>query len=272
MANLYTKSQMKSFFFEDPKGSPIERKIGDLCLRYFYFSSDLVIVTKKDEILNGCLLSGNGVLFYDGLSYNLDKFDMFFLPPDSEAEIKIRPLDEDLCKLSLLYTKIKNNLTANFELQHHQIDKFIARGDFSSSDRMATRRTVWTGILNGYYMSGFTSIPKESLVQGVVTSVNLDDMGRGIIEIHSHVHPNYPEVYIYCIDDDVYAVTQYLINEKGESICLDLVDGEGVFFPGSLGHMNFAKPTYKTLKYCSYMWMISTGGRALKIDPITLDV
>ena len=75
-----------------------------------------------------------------------------------------------------------------------------------------------------------------------------------------------------CIDDDNYAITQYLINKEGKSICKDLKDGDGLFFPGDLGHSNFARPFYKDLKYCMYYWCIPTFGKVDLVDPITMMV
>ena len=137
---------------------------------------------------------------------------------------------------------------------------------------MATYRTVWTAFKNGYFMSGFTNIPLESLRSGVITSVNLEETNEGNIEIYPHIHPEYPEVYIMCIDDVNYAVSQYLINTEGKSICKDLSDGEGLFFPGNLGHSNICRPFYKGPKFCMYMWMIATRGKIETVSPITLKV
>jgi hypothetical protein len=92
------------------------------------------------------------------------------------------------------------------------------------------------------------------------------------IEIYPHIHPEYPEVYIMCIDDENYAISQYLINTKGQSVCRDLSDGEGLYFPGFLGHCNFTRPFYKNIKYCMYMWIIPTFGKVETVEPITIKV
>ena len=62
-------------------------------------------------------------------------------------------------------------------------------------------------------MSGFTNIPNESLKQGVITSVNLERNQDGNMEIYSHIHPDYPEVYIMCIDDNNYAEVPFVEQE-----------------------------------------------------------
>ncbi|MFX0060508.1 MAG: hypothetical protein ACFE8J_19605, partial [Candidatus Heimdallarchaeota archaeon] len=230
------------------------------------------IKTQKNEVLNGCLLSNNVNLIYNQKAYELNQFDFFFLPPNVNITLKVQSNNSRKCKVCLYSYIINNKVKIAFEIQRFNANKFIPRGKRSSERVMATLRTVWTAIRNGYFMSGFTNIPNESLKQGVITSVNLEDNEDGGIEIYSHIHPEYPEVYIMCIDDNYYAITQYLINSKGESVCKDLQDGEGLFFPGILGHSNFARPYYKQLNYCMYMWIIPTYGKSESVSPITLKV
>ena len=194
---------------------------------------------------------------------------MFFLPPKSKIYIESKDYNKK-CKICLYIATLDEKVKAKFEVQQFNKEELVPRGELSSNKSMATLRTVWTGIKNGYFMSGFTRIPNEALKQGVVTSVNLEEEGNGMKGIYPHVHPEYPEVYIFCIDDPNYAITQYLVNEDGQSVSKDLTNGEGVFFPGNLGHMNFAKPYAKELSYCSYMWMICTYGKIDDIKPITL--
>ncbi len=263
---------MYSFYFDDPKTESIQREFDNVKIEYFYFDNDLKIKTKQNEVLNGCLLSGGASLLYDDTKYNLNQFDLFFLPPERELLIKINPQPSGYYKLCLFYSSIRVEVGAEFEIQHFNLEKFVPRGELSSNEVMAIYRTVWTAIKNGYFMSGFTNIPNGSLKQGVITSVNLEENKEGNIEIYPHIHPDYPEVYIMCIDDDNYAITQYLINNEGCSVCKDLSNGDGLFFPGFLGHSNFARPTYKNLKYCMYMWIIPTFGKIESVNPITLKV
>ena len=268
---IFTKTEMYSFYLEDPKIKMIEREISNSKVQYFYFENDLKIKTKKKEVLNGCLLSGNAVIINNDSSYNFDQFDFFFLPPGQELKIKINPQSSKNYKICLFYYPVKGIVDAVFEVANFDLNKFVQRGEHGSRNIMATYRTVWTAIRNGYFMSGFTNIPNESLKQGVITSVNLEENDIGNTEIYPHIHPGYPEVYIMCIDDDKnYAITQYLINTKGQSICRDLTDGEGLFFPGNLGHSNFARPFYKNLNHCMYYWCIATFGKAETVNPITL--
>ncbi|MFX0142330.1 MAG: hypothetical protein ACFFDN_52305 [Candidatus Hodarchaeota archaeon] len=138
---------------------------------------------------------------------------------------------------------------------------------------MSTYRSVWTAFDNSFFMSGITNIPNSSLKTGVVTSVNLEkNIEKGDAQIYTHIHPDYPKLYIFLIDDYNYAITQYLIDSKGQSVCKDLSNGDGLIFPGHLGHINFARPYYKNLKYCSYIWFIPTFGKKKQIEPITLRV
>lgn len=253
---------MYSFYFEDPK-EPIEREFDNVRLKYLYFESELKFKTNKNEALNGSLLEGKAVLTYDNGKIDLNQFDIFFIPP--EKEFIFQPISKKRNKICLVFTLSVNHEDAEFEIQRFNLNNFIPRGELGSEQKMTTYRTVWTAIKNDFFMSGFTNIPKESLEKGVVTSVNLEEN-----EIYSHVHPDFPEVYIYCIDDLHFAVTQYLINSKGQSVCKDLTNGEGVFFPGSLGHINFSKPFYHNLRYCLYLWIIPTFGKADDIKPFTL--
>ncbi len=266
------KDKMYSFYFNDPKKGIVQREFDNVKIEYFYFDNDLKIKTKQNEVLNGCLLSGEANLIYDDTKYNLNQFDLFFLPPGRELLIKVNPQPSGYYKLCLFYSPIGVEVGAEFEIQHFNLEKFVPRGALSSNDVMATYRTVWTAIKNGYFMSGFTNIPNGSLKQGVITSVNLEENKEGNIEIYPHIHPDYPEIYIMCIDDDNYAITQYLINNEGCSVCKDLSNGDGLFFPGFLGHSNFARPTYKNFKYCMYMWIIPTFGKIESVNPITLKV
>ncbi len=259
-----TKSTMNSFYFDDPKES-IEREFKNVRLKYFYFDSELKLKTKNKEVLNGSLLEGKAILTYNNAKFDLNQFDIFFIPP--EKEFRIKPKNKNKNKICLVFSLSVKDVDAKFEIQRFNLEKFIPRGELGSEHKMATYRTVWTAIKNGFFMSGFTNIPNESMKEGVVTSVNLEEN-----EIYSHVHPNYPEVYIYCIDDKHYAVTQYLINSKGQSVCKDLSNGGGVFFPGSLGHMNFSKPYYRNLRYCLYLWIIPTFGIENNVKPITLRI
>lgn len=266
------KSKLQHFFFEDPKLSPVDRRLDNNRLQYYFFDRDLKIVTEKHEILNGCLLEGNGEIIFQDKRSELNQFDLFFLPPNREVIINIIPKEEKRHKICLYSSYIKTPVTAEFEVQRFSLDKFLPRGEFGSERRMATYRTVWTAIQNGYFMSGFTNIPVKALRQGVVTSVNIEAPSENGKEIYPHIHPDFPEVYVYCIDDDKYAVTQYLIDEEGNSVCRDVINGGGVFFPGNLGHMNFAKPFGKNIKYCMYLWYISTLGLTTKIIPKTLRI
>jgi len=263
---------MQNFFFVDPKLNPIKRELENNKLHYFYFDEDLELFTKENEILNGCVLKGDCELEFQNKILKLHRFDIFFLPPNTKVVINSKSKQEKGHKICLYYSSVDKPVTAEFELQRFDLKKFVPRGEFGSEKRMATYRTVWTAIQNGYFMSGFTNIPTKALRQGVVTSVNIEANFESNREIFPHIHPEFPEVYIFCIDDDKYAVTQYLINEEGNSMCQDITDGGGVFFPGNLGHMNFAKPFGKKIKYCMYLWYISTRGKATTIVPKTLRV
>jgi hypothetical protein len=268
----FSKSEMMDFYFENPIKNTIVRTIDSSEMKYFYFNKDLKIKTKIDEVLNGCLLSGNTKIIYNQKFYELNQFDFFFLPSDVSIIIKVQPKNRENLKICIYSYYIKTTPNTAFEIQRFDMDKLLARGEQGSEEKMATFRTVWTAIKNGYFMSGFTNIPNESLRQGTITSVNLEENKDGKREIYSHIHPEYPEVYIMCIDDPNYAITQYLINTQGQSICRDLQNGDGLFFPGELGHCNFAKPLYKELKYCMYMWIIPTYGKTDTVNPITLKI
>ena len=267
-----SKSKINSFFFEDPKSEPIVRELNNTTLKYFYFTDDLTLKTSNKEILNGCLLSGNVVLNYGNSNTNLNQFDIFFMPPNSEITLRVSSQSISECRICINSYYIDKEIDLDIEIQHFNVSKFIPRGEYGSKEKMATYRTVWTAIKNRYFMSGYTFIPNESLKQGVITSVNLVENDSVILEIYPHIHPEYPEVYIMCIDDENYAISQYLINNEGESVVRDLSDGEGLFFSGSLGHSNFARPHYKNLKYCMYYWCIPTFGNVDLVDPITLKV
>jgi len=261
----FSKESMYSFYLNDPKDGMIERELNDTKIQYLYFDEDLDIVTKANEILNGCLLSGRVQIIHKGETCDLNQFDFFFLPPNSTLTISLDSDSNIKNKICLYYSPITEEVDLSFDLQLYSEEKFVPRGELSSDKKMSTRRTVWTAIKNGYFMSGFTNIPNESINQGVITSVNLEQE-----EIYPHIHPDNPEVYIMCIDDDNYAISQYLINIRGQTVVKDCVNGEGAFFPGNLGHSNFARPFYKDMKYCMYLWIIPTFGKSTGVNPITL--
>ena len=121
------------------------------------------------------------------------------MPPDDSLEL-IHTDEENQCCYCVVYSDVEVKVNAKFEVLHINWDKFVPRGEFGSRESMATYRTVWTAIKNGYFMSGFTNIPSEALKQGVVTSVNLE-RHQNQKGIHPHVHPEYPELYLFCIDD-----------------------------------------------------------------------
>lgn len=270
-----TREQMYQFYFSDPKDHPFSKIINQVAVEYFYFTAPLTILTNDNEVCNFCLLKGSCRLMLESKQYIIDQFDLVYLPPKLAVTITPSMSDPFSNKICI----VKNPLLANhkgatdsaFQIQRFSFTKFIPRGAHGAAQKMATYREVWTAFKNGFFMSGFTNIPQSALVQGVVTSVNLEEK-QGAIQIHPHIHPGYPEIYIYCIDDasDSIAVTQYLINARGQSIARDLIDGEGIFFDGSLGHINFTKPTYQELKYCLYLWIIPTFGKTTDVIPITL--
>ncbi len=270
--HIPTKDEMYSFYFENPILNSIERAHGSAKIRYFYFDKNFTINNNKDEVINGCLLEGNVEVSYKGSTRNLKQLDFFFLPPDDAIEIKVPSKSKVRQRICLFSYTLKKKVDATFELQQYAPNKFVPRGEMGSNKKMATYRTVWTAIKNGYFMSGFTNIPNEALKQGVVTSVNLEKSTQDEYEIYPHVHPEYPEAYIFCVSDENYAVTQYLINAKGQSVCKDLSNGEGMFFPGKLGHINFARPIYRSIEHCMYMWIIPTFGVVNEVKPITLKV
>jgi len=261
----FSKASMYSFYLDNPINGMIERELNDTKIQYLYFDEGLDLLTKPNEILNGCLLSGHAKIIHKGEEYEFNQFDFFFLPPNNTLTISVDSESKIKNKICLYYSPIKEEIDLPFDVQQYSKDKFIPRGESGSSKKMSTRRTVWTAIKNGYFLSGFTNIPNESIKQGVITSVNLEQD-----EVYPHIHPDNPEVYIMCIDDDNYAISQYLINIKGETVVKDCVNGEGAFFPGSLGHSNFARPFYKELEYCMYLWIIPTFGKSTGVDPITL--
>jgi len=268
---MNSKEEMTKCYLTNPLKGKIIRNIDNDQIEYFYFNEALLIKAKSDEIINGCLLEGETNLKFQNKQFSFNRFDLFFMPPNSEIAIDIKhsELNNKIC---IFRSKLIGPIEAKFELQKFSFDKFIPRGELGSNSNMATYRKVWTAIMNGYFMSGFTSIPSEVLSHGVITSVNLEENKDKTIEIYPHIHPEFPELYIFCIDDDNYAVTQYLINSDGQSVAKDLVDGEGLFFPGYLGHANFAKPTNKQIKFCLYLWIIPTYGKTDTIKPITLRV
>jgi len=269
--NFTTKSVMASYFFEDPKYDAVNRELNRIKVIYYYFDLEIKLKTEKNQVLNGSLLLGDATLIIDSIESQLNQFDIFFIPP--EKDFIIRGKYKSKYKIALVISSIEMKVDLSFDVQKYDIKNFIIRGEPSSNEKMSTYRTVWTAFNNGFFMSGITSIPNESLKTGVVTSVNLEkDKEKGNVEIYSHIHPDFPELYIYLIDDDNYAITQYLINSKGQSVCKDLSNGDGLFFPGYLGHINFAKPFYKNLKFCSYIWVIPTFGEKKGIEPITLKV
>ncbi|MFX1293297.1 MAG: hypothetical protein ACFFD2_00365 [Promethearchaeota archaeon] len=270
-----TRNQMLRYFFRDPKKNIFIKDINQVSIKYYYFTEPIIISTDKNKVCNFCLLKGISKLRRREEEFQLNQFDMVFLPENEQITIEpsiSQRLENKICIVtSPILGDVGIQLGSKFEIQHFLPKKFIPRGELGDNKKMATYREVWTSIKNGYFLSGFTNIPQVSLAQGVVTSVNLEKED-GNVKILSHIHPNYPEVYIYCIDDttESIAVTQYLINTKGQSVSRDLTDGEGVFFDGSLGHINFTKPTYKIIKYCQYMWIIPTFGKTQDVLPITL--
>jgi hypothetical protein len=266
---------MYNLYFSDPRQKQIIRTINQVTVRYYYFSESIMVFTGPNEVCNFCLLKGKVNLLREQAQTELRQFDLVFLPPNEQVQLIPRnqdPLTNKICIVTtpLLGEKGKK-ATPKMEIQRFSLEKFIPRGELGDTQKMATYREVWTAFKNGYFMSGFTNIPQQSLTQGVVTSVNIEKE-KNDIKVFSHVHPGYPEIYIYCIDDPdgTVAVTQFLINKKGQSVSKDLTDGEGIFFDGSLGHINFTKPTYKQLEYCLYMWIIPTYGKAEDVVPITL--
>jgi hypothetical protein len=261
---------MYSFYFDDPFSLKVERTLNSVKIEYFYFNDKLQIKSKQNQVICGCLLLGNVSLLYAGFLNDLNQFDLFFIPPKTEILIDLKENTDSMCKICLCYSPIEKEVNAKFEIQHFYPSMFLPRGEYGSKTKMATYRMVWTAIMNGYFMAGFTNIPNEVLSQGVITSVNLEDTENGDRQIFPHIHPEFPECYIFCIDDKHYAITQYIINSNGESVCKDLTDGEGLFFPGKLGHSNFARPTNKKLNYCQYLWIIPTFGKSQQVIPITL--
>jgi hypothetical protein len=269
---VYSKEEMYSFFLDNPKEGMIERELCDTQIKYLYFNEDLDLVARSNEVINGCLLSGKASIIHRGERHEFNQFDFFILPPLRTLTIAVDDDKEITNRVCFYYCPIEEDRNISFEVQHYSPDKFIPRGEPSSNTKMATYRTVWTAFKNNFFMSGFTNIPIESLRSGVITSVNLEKSENGNIEIYSHIHPEYPEVYIMCIDNENYAISQYLINTEGKSVCKDLSDGEGIFFPGNLGHSNICRPFYRNLKYCMYMWIIPTFGKTEGVNPITLKV
>lgn len=88
-----------------------------------------------------------------------------------------------------------------------------------------------------------------------------------------HTHDGYPEVYAFSISSpggEAVAVTQYLVARSGLSVAREMRDGDGLFFPGHLGHANFARPTYKPVDHVLYAWIIPTFGRVDRVEPVTM--
>ncbi len=266
---------MQDFFFDDPVSGKLKKSLGDTSVEYFYFDENFIIETKNKQVANAALLKGKSQLTLKDRKYELKQFDMFFLPPNTSVQIFPKEIDFINNKICIVKTPIIStdiNPDCKFDLQRFEFNNFLPRGELSDNKKMGTFRTVWTAFKNGYFMSGLTDIPSISLKQGVVTSVNIEKSTNGDLEIYPHIHYGFPEVYIFCIPDKTTAVTQYLINNSGESIVRERYNGEGLLFPGHLGHMNFAKPNYKNLKYCIYMWIIGTYGKVANIEPITLKI
>ena len=274
--NVPTRIQMYDHYFEDPKGKIFQKEINQVKVQYFYFQAPFTIQIGKNEVGNFCLLKGSSKLVRTQENFTLNQFDMVFLPSNEQVTINPGSKDRSQNKICIVTAPILETrgkeLPIKFEIQRFALENFLPRGELGDTRKMATYRGVWTAFKNGYFMSGFTNIPQTALAQGVITSVNLEKEGE-TTKIFSHIHPGYPEIYIYCIDDptESVAATQFLINTKGQSVSKDLTDGEGIFFDGSLGHMNFIKPTYKNLKYCLYMWIIPTYGKLQDIIPQSLN-
>ncbi|MHA1649388.1 MAG: hypothetical protein ACTSYB_04260 [Candidatus Helarchaeota archaeon] len=271
-----TRHEMLTYFFDDPKDKEYVKEILGVIAKYYYFSEPFTISTRGNEVCNFCILKGSSILIRNEEKFTLNQFDFVFLPENETITIKPSTSSRLENKICIVTSPVQGEpseaLDAKFDIQRFSLEKFVPRGELSDTRKMATYREVWTAFKNGYFMSGFTNIPRKSLIQGVVTSVNLEKKNEEV-HIVSHIHPNYPEIYIYCIDDETksVAVTQFLINAKGQSVCRDLTDGDGIFFDGSLGHMNFTKPTYKKIKYCLYMWIIPTFGKVQEVIPKSLD-
>jgi hypothetical protein len=264
---IKSKQDLISYYFDNPKEDGVDIELSGVKVKYFYFNDEITIKTDKNQVLNGCLLEGEGFVSYMKKNNEFHQFDFFYLPLNDECTIIPKSKINKIC---LMYSPIEDQKLVEFEIQQYDKRFFLPRGEHSSSKKMSTYRTVWTAVKNGYFMSGFTNIPNDSLREGAITSVNLEENRDGNTEIYPHVHPENPELYIACIDDEKYSITQYLINTDGISVCKDLSNGDGLFFPGEYGHSNFVRPTYKTLKYCMYLWMIPTFGKSESINPITL--
>lgn len=273
--NYENKNQMLQFFFHDPHDQPYKATIDEVKVEYFYFDKPFEISTVKNEVCNFCLLKGTSNCARKGDMYSINQFDLVFLPEKDKITISPSLLDKSENKICVVKSPILGDLgkelAADFEIQSFSFEKFAPRGELGDTQKISTYREVWTAFKNGLFMSGFTNIPQISLEQGVITSVNLEREGNKT-KIFSHIHPGYPEIYIFCIDDptSTIAVTQYLINAQGHSVSKDLTNGEGIFFDGSLGHLNFTKPTYAKMNFCQYMWIIPTFGKTKEVNPTTL--
>ncbi|MHA1229554.1 MAG: hypothetical protein ACTSRP_00535 [Candidatus Helarchaeota archaeon] len=275
---ILPKKEMYSLYFEDPKASKVERILSGVKLEYYYYSETINIKLNKKEVCNICILKGSALLIENNNEFKLNQFDMVYIPSDYELSIIPRSNNLFNNKICIMRTNLieepKKSTYRNMEIKKFSFNEFVSRGEFGDETKICTYREVWTAIRNGVFFSGFTNIPEESRVQGAITSINLEKDTTNKVKIYPHVHPEYPEVYIFCIDDNKgkVAITQFLINSDGHSICKDMIDGDGLFFPGNVGHPNFIRPTYKKLKYCMYMWIIPTFGKTIDIIPKTLNI
>ncbi|MHA1270512.1 MAG: hypothetical protein ACTSPY_12040 [Candidatus Helarchaeota archaeon] len=271
-----SRIEMYLYYFQDPKDKKYVKELCQTKLEYFYYSDPFKITLNNNEVGNICILKGSSNLIRNNNTFQLNQFDMIFIPKNETITIEPNSknkFDNKICIVKApILGDIGEKLGSSFEIKHFSFDNFIPRGELCDLQKMATYREVWTAFKNGYFMSGFTNIPQKALKQGVMTSVNLETNDNDVFKIYPHIHPEYPEIYIFCIDDttESVAVTQFLINSNGQSVCKDLVDGDGIFFEGSMGHINFTKPIYKKLRYCLYMWIIPTFGKTKDVIPITL--
>ena len=79
------KEKLNSYYFTNPSDNVIERKIENVKLKYLYFKNQLSIQAEPREVINGCLLEGKGTLKIQEKSYEINKFDIFFLPPKKSS-------------------------------------------------------------------------------------------------------------------------------------------------------------------------------------------
>ena len=107
-----SKKEMYSFFLEDPKEIMIEKTINGTKIQYLYFNTDLDVLSRPNEIINGCLLSGKANIIHKGEMYEFSQFDFFFLPPGSSLTIHIENSSDKENKIFLYYCPIEddNNL------------------------------------------------------------------------------------------------------------------------------------------------------------------